>query len=73
MTDAQKLNDATRYLVVAMLADGFQVVAVCDSEGDARKTSEEKAREQDGVTFGVFQKIGTAVLEHKVAWKGAAG
>lgn len=72
MTDEQKANDASRYLVVSMDADAFSVLDIVDSEGEARSLAEKHAAGEGDPIIGVYQKIGTARLERKIAWKGAA-
>jgi len=72
MTDEMKVEDASRYLVVAMDGDSFKVLSVEGSEGTARKAAGDEAEKEDGRIIGVFQKIGTARVQRSVAWKGVA-
>lgn len=67
-----KTNDATRYLVIGLRSDGFKVESVWDNEGAARNDAETLARGNDGLIYGVFQKLATATLTHVVEWKGAS-
>lgn len=70
MTEEQKKNDATRYVIVKL--PGRELCGVEDSEGNARAAAEDFAVATPGEEFAVYQKIGTAKLEPKVEWKGAA-
>jgi hypothetical protein len=72
VTESQKANDASRYLVVAFLETGPLVVGVVSCAGDADKLAEETALENEGFSISVFQKTKTAAVERKVAWKGHA-
>lgn len=76
MTEAQKKNDATRWLVVELGVSpkSMTILAVEDNEAAARKAAEDHAQNSEsGLHYGVYQKTGTAKIERKVAWKGAAG
>lgn len=78
MTEEQKeAADATRFLIVQFPNGGgeasFIVVETADSDGTARKRSEELAMSKPGVSFGVFQKRGSWRAELKAEWKGVPG
>ena len=47
------------------------VVAIVESEGEARKSAEHLAEHDSSAEFLVFQHIGTARLEPRVQWEGA--
>lgn len=68
MFEEMKANDATRYVVIG----GASVQSTHSSEGDAKQSAEAKAAANDGSEYAVYQKIGSAKLEPKVVWKGAA-
>lgn len=71
MTDEQKKNDATRYVVVCLSPSDEVTQVYFDAEGEARRHAEQRAADNPDHTFAVFQKVGSARLEPKVAWKGA--
>ena len=72
MTEQQKEELASRFVVVDMDAGGFKVIGVHGIEVDARKDAEEKAEAEEGRIIGVFQMIGTARLTKIVSWKGVS-
>tara|TARA_Y100001938_G_scaffold150301_1_gene240575 strand:+ start:834 stop:1055 length:222 start_codon:yes stop_codon:yes gene_type:complete len=72
MTEEMKSNDATRYVVVNISESGSISQDFFPSEGAAREHAEVEAAGNEGSTFAVFQKVGSARLEPKVTWKGAA-
>lgn len=73
MTEEQKKKSATGWAIIRLDDNSASFVTFCESEGDARERAEVEAREHDGVIFMVFQKFGTAALQHRVEWKGASG
>lgn len=69
MTEEQKANDATRYIVVNL--DILKIIGTYAEPGEARGVAEVQAQRDEGQLVAVFQKTGTARLEPKIVWKGA--
>lgn len=70
MTDEQKQQDATRFIIVPNGAESMGDCAFASSEGEAKQIAHQEAFDREGVTVMVFLKIGTAKLEPSVTWKG---
>lgn len=72
MTEEMKQNSATGWCVLRLdpTQNSTSFITFCESEGDARSFAEREAEANDGVTFMVFQKFGSAQLQHRVEWKG---
>lgn len=73
MTDEQRAKSATAWCIIQLGTTEPEFVSFYESEGDARKSAEELAAKHDGYSFMMMQKVGTAELQHRVEWKGAAG
>ena len=72
MTEEMKAKDATRYMVM-QLPDMISVAGPFNTEGDARKASDEAARAKPGVEFGIFQKVFVTCAQLVVETKGLVG
>ena len=70
MTDEMKANDASRYVVVNNASNAVE--GLYAAEGEAKTNAETLAADNDGIEFSVYTKIGSAKLQPKVIWKGAA-
>ena len=71
MTDEMKANSATGWCVLKIGESSTSFVDFYESEGASKDAAFDLAEQNDGTTFMVFQKFGTAQLEHVVGWKGS--
>ena len=62
----------TQYLVVAMHSDGYRLMSVEPSEGQAQEKAKAAAEKGDGCPIGVFQLLGAAEQVCRVEWRGVA-
>jgi len=72
MTDEMKETNAIRYMVIGTEDEEQKIIGQYENEAEAKKVAEERAAQYDNAVFSVYQFIGSAKLEHKVAWKGAS-
>ena len=73
MTDEMKAKSAVAWCVLKLGETNASFVEFHESEGGAIKAASTLAEENDGVTFMVFQKFGSAKLQHAVEWRGVKG
>ena len=73
MTQEQQIAaDETRFLVVHLQGQVGDILATFDNEGDARADIDARALANAGELFCLFTKVGCAVAELKVNFKGIA-